>query len=98
MPNLKSLTVANAKIKDPSFFTSLKQLKHLALRGNEFSDVTPIVKMDNLDSLDLSNNKITNVAPLIEMKNKKFIFIRQPNRRCNSISENGTTRLLEFSK
>ncbi|MEG7943479.1 NEAT domain-containing leucine-rich repeat protein [Bacillus pacificus] len=74
MPNLKSLTVANAKIKDPSFFTSLKQLKHLALRGNEFSDVTPIVKMDNLDSLDLSNNKITNVAPLIEMKNVKSLY------------------------
>ncbi|HFK1735090.1 TPA: NEAT domain-containing leucine-rich repeat protein [Bacillus pacificus] len=75
MPNLKSLTVANAKIKDPSFFTSLKQLKHLALRGNEFSDVTPIVKMDNLDSLDLSNNKITNVAPLIEMKNVKSLYL-----------------------
>ncbi|ONG86066.1 internalin [Bacillus cereus] len=75
MPNLKSLTVANAKIKDPSFFTSLKQLKHLALRGNEFSDVTPLVKMDNLDSLDLSNNKITNVAPLIEMKNVKSLYL-----------------------
>lgn len=75
MPNLKSLTVANAKIKDPSFFTTLKQLKHLALRGNEFSDVTPLVKMDNLDSLDLSNNKITNVAPLIEMKNVKSLYL-----------------------
>lgn len=75
MPNLKSLTVANAKIKDPSFFTSLKQLKHLALRGNEFSDVTTLVKMDNLDSLDLSNNKITNVAPLIEMKNVKSLYL-----------------------
>ncbi|GIX57378.1 internalin [Bacillus paranthracis] len=75
MPNLKSLTVANAKIKDPSFFTSLKQLKHLALRGNEFSDVTRLVKMDNLDSLDLSNNKITNVAPLIEMKNVKSLYL-----------------------
>ncbi|GAB6462315.1 NEAT domain-containing leucine-rich repeat protein [Bacillus cereus] len=75
MPNLKSLTVANAKIKDPSFFTSLKQLKHLALRGNEFSDVTPLVKMDHLDSLDLSNNKITNVAPLIEMKNVKSLYL-----------------------
>ncbi|PJZ21336.1 NEAT domain-containing leucine-rich repeat protein [Bacillus cereus] len=75
MPNLKSLTVANAKIKDPSFFTSLKQLKHLALRGNEFSDVTPLVKMDHLESLDLSNNKITNVAPLIEMKNVKSLYL-----------------------
>ncbi|KAB2443334.1 NEAT domain-containing leucine-rich repeat protein [Bacillus luti] len=75
MPNLKSLTVANAKIKDPSFFTSLKQLKHLALRANEIEDVTPIVKMDNLDSLDLSNNKITNVAPLTEMKNVTSLFL-----------------------
>ncbi|MGH0540330.1 NEAT domain-containing leucine-rich repeat protein [Bacillus cereus] len=75
MPNLKSLTVANAKIKDPSFFTNLKQLNHLALRGNEFSDVTPLVKMDNLESLDLSNNKITNVAPLVEMKNVKSLYL-----------------------
>ncbi|HGH7179988.1 NEAT domain-containing leucine-rich repeat protein [Bacillus luti] len=75
MPNLKSLTVANAKIKDPSFFANLKQLNHLALRGNEFSDVTPLVKMDNLESLDLSNNKITNVAPLIEMKNVKSLYL-----------------------
>lgn len=75
MPNLKSLTVANAKIKDPSFFTNLKQLNHLALRGNEFSDVTPLVKMDNLESLDLSNNKITNVAPLTEMKNVKTLYL-----------------------
>ncbi|WP_100619534.1 NEAT domain-containing leucine-rich repeat protein [Bacillus cereus] len=75
MPNLKSLTVANAKIKDPSFFANLKQLSHLALRGNEFSDVTPLVKMDNLESLDLSNNKITNVAPLTEMKNVKSLFL-----------------------
>ncbi|PQZ59748.1 NEAT domain-containing leucine-rich repeat protein [Bacillus sp. MYb209] len=75
MPNLKSLTVANAKIKDPSFFTSLKQLKHLALRANEIVDVTPLVKMDNLDSLDLSNNKITNVAPLTEMKNVTSLFL-----------------------
>ncbi|PGZ62215.1 NEAT domain-containing leucine-rich repeat protein [Bacillus cereus] len=75
MPNLKSLTVANAKIKDPSFFTSLKQLKHLALRANEIVDVTPLIKMDNLDSLDLSNNKITNVAPLVEMKNVKSLYL-----------------------
>ncbi|EJQ53589.1 hypothetical protein IEQ_01087 [Bacillus cereus BAG6X1-2] len=75
MPNLKSLTVTNAKIKDPSFFTNLKQLNHLALRGNEFSDVTPLVKMDNLESLDLSNNKITNVAPLTEMKNVKTLYL-----------------------
>ncbi|EJV88306.1 NEAT domain-containing leucine-rich repeat protein [Bacillus cereus] len=75
MPNLKSLTVANAKITDPSFFANLKQLNHLALRGNEFSDVTPLVKMDNLESLDLSNNKITNVAPLIEMKNVKSLYL-----------------------
>lgn len=75
MPNLKSLTVANAKITDPSFFANLKQLNHLALRGNEFSDVTPLVKMDNLASLDLSNNKITNVAPLIEMKNIKSLYL-----------------------
>ncbi|MFD6506862.1 MULTISPECIES: NEAT domain-containing leucine-rich repeat protein [unclassified Bacillus (in: firmicutes)] len=75
MPNLKSLTVANAKIKDPSFFTSLKQLKHLALRANEIVDVTPLVKMDNLDSLDLSNNKITNVAPLTEMKNVTSLYL-----------------------
>ncbi|MDR4149181.1 NEAT domain-containing leucine-rich repeat protein [Bacillus thuringiensis] len=75
MPNLKSLTVANAKIKDPSFFANLKQLNHLALRGNEFSDVTPLVKMDNLESLDLSNNKITNVAPLTKMKNVKTLFL-----------------------
>ncbi|MES5895201.1 MULTISPECIES: NEAT domain-containing leucine-rich repeat protein [Bacillus cereus group] len=75
MPNLKSLTVANAKIKDPSFFANLKQLNHLALRGNEFVDVTPLVKMDNLESLDLSNNKITNVAPLIEMKNVKSLYL-----------------------
>jgi len=75
MPNLKSLTVANAKITDPSFFANLKQLNHLALRGNEFSDVTPLVKMDNLASLDLSNNKITNVAPLIEMKNVKSLYL-----------------------
>ena len=58
------------------FFANLKQLNHLALRGNEFSDVTPLVKMDHLDSLDLSNNKITNVAPLIEMKNVK-VYIYQ---------------------
>lgn len=75
MPNLKSLTVANAKITDPSFFANLKQLNHLALRGNEFSDVTPLVKMDNLASLDLSNNKITNVAPLVEMKNVKSLYL-----------------------
>ncbi|MBE7102914.1 NEAT domain-containing leucine-rich repeat protein [Bacillus cereus] len=75
MPNLKSLTVANAKIKDPSFFTNLKQLKHLALRANEIEDVTPLIKMDNLDSLDLSNNKITNVAPLTEMKNVTSLFL-----------------------
>ncbi|MFK4308269.1 internalin A [Bacillus sp. RC242] len=75
MPNLKSLTVANAKITDPSFFANLKQLNHLALRGNEFSDVTPLVKMDNLESLDLSNNKITNIAPLIEMKNVKSLYL-----------------------
>ncbi|PGS24549.1 NEAT domain-containing leucine-rich repeat protein [Bacillus cereus] len=75
MPNLKSLTVANAKIKDPSFFANLKQLNHLALRGNEFSDVTPLVKMENLESLDLSNNKITNVAPLVEMKNVKSLYL-----------------------
>lgn len=75
MPNLKSLTVANAKITDPSFFANLKQLNHLALRGNEFSDVTPLVKMDNLESLDLSNNKITNVAPLVEMKNVKSLYL-----------------------
>ncbi|MED0950245.1 NEAT domain-containing leucine-rich repeat protein [Bacillus mobilis] len=75
MPNLKSLTVANAKITDPSFFANLKQLNHLALRGNEFSDVTPIIKMDNLESLDLSNNKITNVAPLVEMKNVKSLYL-----------------------
>ncbi|MDJ1473988.1 NEAT domain-containing leucine-rich repeat protein [Bacillus sp. LS15-K4] len=75
MPNLKSLTVANAKITDPSFFANLKQLNHLALRGNEFSDVTPLVKMDNLESLDLSNNKITNVAPLVEMKNIKSLYL-----------------------
>ncbi|MBJ8051443.1 NEAT domain-containing leucine-rich repeat protein [Bacillus cereus] len=75
MPNLKSLTVANTKIKDPSFFANLKQLNHLALRGNEFVDVTPLVKMDNLESLDLSNNKITNVAPLIEMKNVKSLYL-----------------------
>lgn len=75
MPNLKSLTVANAKITDPSFFANLKQLNHLALRGNEFSDVTPFVKMDNLESLDLSNNKITNVAPLVEMKNVKSLYL-----------------------
>ncbi|KAA0820940.1 NEAT domain-containing leucine-rich repeat protein [Bacillus sp. AY2-1] len=75
MPNLKSLTVANAKIKDPSFFANLKQLNHLALRGNEFSDVTPLVKMNNLESLDLSNNKITNVAPLTEMKNVKTLYL-----------------------
>ncbi|MEK5122350.1 NEAT domain-containing leucine-rich repeat protein [Bacillus sp. FSL R9-9492] len=75
MPNLKSLTVANAKITDPSFFANLKQLNHLALRGNEFSDVTPLVKMENLESLDLSNNKITNVAPLIEMKNVKSLYL-----------------------
>ncbi|MGQ7876508.1 NEAT domain-containing leucine-rich repeat protein [Bacillus sp. 1A] len=75
MPNLKSLTVANAKITDPSFFANLKQLNHLALRGNEFSDVTPLVNMDNLASLDLSNNKITNVAPLVEMKNVKSLYL-----------------------
>ncbi|MDA2637338.1 S-layer homology domain-containing protein [Bacillus cereus] len=75
MPNLKSLTVANAKIKDPSFFANLKQLNHLALRGNEFADVTPLVKMDNLESLDLSNNKITNVAPLTEMKNVTYLTL-----------------------
>jgi len=75
MPNLKSLTVANAKITDPSFFANLKQLNHLALRGNEFSDVTPLVKMNNLESLDLSNNKITNVAPLVEMKNVKSLYL-----------------------
>lgn len=75
MPNLKSLTVANAKITDPSFFANLKQLNHLALRGNEFSDVTPLVKMDNLESLDLSNNKITNVTPLVEMKNVKSLYL-----------------------
>ncbi len=75
MPNLKSLTVANAKIKDTSFFTNLKQLKHLALRANEIVDVTPLVKMDNLDSLDLSNNKITNVAPLTEMKNVTSLYL-----------------------
>ena len=75
MPNLKSLTVANAKITDPSFFANLKQLNHLALRGNEFSDVTPLVKMENLESLDLSNNKITKVAPLIEMKNVKSLYL-----------------------
>ncbi len=75
MPNLKSLTVANAKIKDPSFFANLKQLNHLALRGNEFADVTPLIKMDNLESLDLSNNKITNVAPLTEMKNVTSLFL-----------------------
>ncbi|QIW17672.1 NEAT domain-containing leucine-rich repeat protein [Bacillus thuringiensis] len=75
MPNLKSLTVANAKITDPSFFANLKQLNHLALRGNEFSDVTPLVKMDNLASLDLSNNKIINVAPLVEMKNVKSLYL-----------------------
>lgn len=75
MPNLKSLTVANAKIKDPSFFTNLKQLKHLALRANEIVDVTPLVKMDNLESLDLSNNKITNVAPLTEMKNVTSLYL-----------------------
>ncbi|QWG85675.1 NEAT domain-containing leucine-rich repeat protein [Bacillus mycoides] len=75
MPNLKSLTVANAKITDPSFFANLKQLNHLALRGNEFSDVTPLIKMENLESLDLSNNKITNVAPLIEMKNVKSLYL-----------------------
>lgn len=75
MPNLKSLTVANAKITDPSFFANLKQLNHLALRGNEFSDVTPLVKLDNLASLDLSNNKITNVAPLVEMKNVKSLYL-----------------------
>ncbi|QBP92283.1 NEAT domain-containing leucine-rich repeat protein [Bacillus mycoides] len=75
MPNLKSLTVANAKITDPSFFANLKQLNHLALRGNEFSDVTPLVEMGNLESLDLSNNKITNVAPLIEMKNVKSLYL-----------------------
>lgn len=75
MPNLKSLTVANAKITDPSFFANLKQLNHLALRGNEFSDVTPLVEMENLESLDLSNNKITNVAPLIEMKNVKSLYL-----------------------
>ncbi|WP_414835418.1 NEAT domain-containing leucine-rich repeat protein [Bacillus sp. Ba 3] len=75
MPNLKSLTVANAKIKDPSFFANLKQLNHLALRGNEFSDVTPLAKMENLESLDLSNNKITNVAPLVEMKNVKSLYL-----------------------
>ncbi|SCA98397.1 Uncharacterized protein BWINRA5_01799 [Bacillus mycoides] len=75
MPNLKSLTVANAKITDPSFFANLKQLNHLALRGNEFSDVTPLVKMENLEFLDLSNNKITNVAPLIEMKNVKSLYL-----------------------
>ncbi|WP_242212734.1 NEAT domain-containing leucine-rich repeat protein [Bacillus cereus group sp. BfR-BA-01383] len=75
MPNLKSLTVANAKIKDSSFFTNLKQLKHLALRANEIVDVTPLVKMDNLESLDLSNNKITNVAPLTEMKNVTSLYL-----------------------
>lgn len=75
MPNLKSLTVANAKIKDPSFFANLKQLNHLALRSNEIVDVTKLVKMDNLESLDLSNNKITNVAPLIEMKNVKILHL-----------------------
>ncbi|MED2040642.1 NEAT domain-containing protein, partial [Bacillus wiedmannii] len=75
MPNLKSLTVLNAKITDPSFFANLKQLNHLALRGNEFSDVTPLVKLDNLASLDLSNNKITNVAPLVEMKNVKSLYL-----------------------
>ncbi|KLA21811.1 NEAT domain-containing leucine-rich repeat protein [Bacillus cereus] len=75
MPNLKSLTVANAKITDPSFFANLKQLNHLALRGNEFSDVTLLVNMDNLASLDLSNNKITNVAPLVEMKNVKSLYL-----------------------
>ncbi|PGO34082.1 NEAT domain-containing leucine-rich repeat protein [Bacillus cereus] len=75
MPNLKSLTVANAKITDPSFFANLQQLNHLALRGNEFSDVTPLVKMGNLESLDLSNNKITNVAPLVEMKNVKSLYL-----------------------
>ncbi|MFK4411871.1 internalin A [Bacillus sp. RC251] len=75
MPNLKSLTVANAKITDPLFFAHLKQLNHLVLRGNEFSDVTLLVKMDNLASLDLSNNKITNVAPLIEMKNVKSLYL-----------------------
>ncbi|KAA0770126.1 NEAT domain-containing leucine-rich repeat protein [Bacillus sp. AR2-1] len=75
MPNLKSLTVANAKITDPSFFANLKQLNHLALRGNEFSDVTSLVKLDNLASLDLSNNKITNVAPLVEMKNVKSLYL-----------------------
>ncbi|WP_439022838.1 NEAT domain-containing leucine-rich repeat protein [Bacillus thuringiensis] len=75
MPNLKSLTVANAKITDTSFFTNLKKLKHLALRANEIVDVTPLIKMDNLDSLDLSNNKITNVAPLVEMKNVKSLYL-----------------------
>ncbi|WP_433772721.1 leucine-rich repeat domain-containing protein, partial [Bacillus wiedmannii] len=75
MPNLTSLTVANAKITDPSFFANLKQLNHLALRGNEIEDVTPLVKMDNLESLDLSNNKITNVAPLTEMKNVKSLYV-----------------------
>ncbi|MEI5913475.1 NEAT domain-containing leucine-rich repeat protein [Bacillus albus] len=75
MPNLKSLTVFNAKIKDPSFFANLKQLNHLALSRNEIVDVTPFVKMDNLESLDLSNNKITNVAPLVEMKNVKSLYL-----------------------
>ncbi|HIE6628515.1 NEAT domain-containing leucine-rich repeat protein [Bacillus luti] len=75
MPNLEFLTVANAKIKDPSFFANLKQVKKLALRSNEIEDVTPLVKMDNLDYLDLSKNKITNVAPLTEMKNVKSLFL-----------------------
>ncbi|KFN02605.1 NEAT domain-containing leucine-rich repeat protein [Bacillus clarus] len=75
MPNLESLTVSNANIKDLTFFSNLKQVKKLALRGNGIEDVTPITKMDNLESLDLSNNKISDFSSLNQMKNIKTLFL-----------------------
>lgn len=94
MPNLEFLTVANAKIKDPSFFANLKQVKKLALRSNEIEDVTPLIKMDHLDYLDLSKNKIANVAPLAEMKNIKSLFLA--NNQIEDITPLGKMEQLDY--
>lgn len=65
LPDLTTLSIANANLADLAPLAGLTNLSTLNLSGNEIHDLRPLAHLTKLVTVNLAQNEITDVSPLL---------------------------------
>lgn len=79
LPNLRTLSLTNAKLTNISGLTNLTQLTSLNLGFNKISTISALAGMTQLQSLNLGFNTISDITPLANLNALRELYLEANN-------------------